>query len=70
MFDDKYPNLAAWILGGDGWIELGRGEFSHSYVRVVDIGGLIWESERRYPTVDDALADAEKALAAWVDENT
>jgi hypothetical protein len=30
----------------------------------MDIGDLVWESERDYPTVADALADAEKAVAA------
>lgn len=69
MFDDQHPNLAAWILGGDAWIELGQDEFSRSYVRVLDIGGLIWESERTYQTVAEALNDAEAAVAAWMDEN-
>lgn len=69
MFDDQYPNLTAWILGGDAWIELGQDEFSRSYVRVLDIGGLIWESERTYQTVAEALIDAEAAVAAWMDEN-
>lgn len=69
MFDEQYPNLSAWILGGDAWIELGQDEFSRSYVRVLDVGGLIWESERSYQTVAEALADAEIAVAAWLDEN-
>jgi hypothetical protein len=42
---------------------------SRSFVRILDIGGLIWESERPYPTVAAALADAEEALAAWIAEN-
>jgi hypothetical protein len=70
MFDDQYPNLAAWILGGDAWIELGQDEMSRSYVRVLDIGGLVWESERDYRTVAEALTDAEAAVAAWMDENS
>lgn len=43
---------------------------SRSYVRVLDIGGMVWESERNYQTVADTLADAEKAVAAWVQENS
>lgn len=69
MFDDQYPNLAAWILGGDAWIALGQDEMSRSIVRVLDIGGMIWESDRHYKTVAEALADAEKAVEAWMDEN-
>jgi len=68
-FDEEYPNLAAWILGDDAWIELGRDDFSRSVVRILDIGGLIWEGEHTYPTVAAALADAEAALAAWLDVN-
>ena len=30
MFDQQYPHLAAWILGGDAWIELGQDEMSRS----------------------------------------
>jgi hypothetical protein len=69
MFDQQYPNLASWILGGDAWIELGQDEMSHSFVRVLDIGGLIWEGDRPYQTVAEALVDAEEAVAAWLDEN-
>ncbi|MEA3338294.1 MAG: hypothetical protein U9R25_20585 [Chloroflexota bacterium] len=65
MFDTEYPGLAAWVLGGDAWIELGQDEMSDSTVRILDIGGMIWESDKAYDTVVDALADAEAALAHW-----
>lgn len=41
MFDQQYRHLAAWILDGDGWIELGQDDFSRSLVRILDIGGMI-----------------------------
>ena len=69
MFDQQYPRLAAWILGGDAWIELGQDEMSRSMVRILDIGGLIWESDEHYETVAQALAAAEMALANWSEEN-
>lgn len=69
MFDEQYPNLAAWILDGDCWIELGTTDYSRSTVRILDIGGMIWESERSYTSVAAALADAEQALAAWLADN-
>ena len=69
MFDEQYPNLAAWILDGDCWIELGTTDYSRSTVRILDIGGMIWESERSHASVAAALADAEQALAAWLAEN-
>ena len=69
MFDQQYPNLAAWILDGDCWVELGTTDYSRSTVRILDIGGMIWESERDYASVAAMLADAEQALAAWLAEN-
>ena len=65
MFDTEYPNLAAWILGGDAWIELGQDEMSDSTIRILDIGGTVWESDMAYDTVASALADAEVALTHW-----
>ena len=65
MFDQQYPNLAAWILDGDCWVELGTTDYSRSTLRILDIGGMIWESERSYASVAAMLADAEQALTAW-----
>ena len=69
MFDEQYPTLAAWILDGERWIELGRDEMSNSYIRILDIGGLLWESEKRYKTVAEMLAEAEIEFSKWVAEN-
>ncbi len=66
-FEEQYPNIAAWVK--DGWIELGRDDYSHSLVRVLDIGGMVWEGEEEYETVDEALVAAEAAISAWLEEN-
>ena len=66
-FEEMYPNVAAWTL--DGWIELGRDEYSQSFIRVLDIGGMVWEGEERYETIDDALFEAEAAIEAWLESN-
>ena len=62
-----YPNVAGWVQ--DGWIELGRDDFNKSFVRVLDIGGLIWEGKASYPTVHDALQELDAAIAKWLEEN-
>jgi hypothetical protein len=62
-FASHYPNVARWVQ--DGWIEIGRDDFSRSFVRVLDIGGLIWEGEARYSTVHEALMAADAAVARW-----
>ncbi len=66
-FDERYPNIAGWVR--DGWIEIGRDEYSRSFVRVLDIGGLVWEGEEEYETVEEALSAAEAGIAVWLKEN-
>jgi hypothetical protein len=66
-FATLYPNVVAWVQ--DGWVEIGRDDFSKSFVRVLDIGGLVWEGETRYPTVHAALMALDAAIAEWLDEN-
>ena len=62
-FEERYPNITAWVQ--DGWIELGQDDYSRSFVRVLDIGGMVWEGGERY----EALAEAEAAIAAWLEKN-
>jgi hypothetical protein len=54
-FEARYPNIAAWIRDHEGWIEFGRDEYSHSLIRVLDLGGLVWEGNKRYVSIDEAL---------------
>ncbi|MDQ3397119.1 MAG: hypothetical protein M3511_04990 [Deinococcota bacterium] len=67
-FDDLYPNIAWWADGG-GWIELGRDDYSRSLIRVLDIGGLLWEGDEQYPAIATALDQAEAFIAQWREEN-
>lgn len=66
-FESCYPNITKWVQ--DGWIEIGREEWSRSFVRALDIGGLIWEGEVQYATLDDALQALDAGIAAWLKEN-
>jgi len=68
-FTDAYPNIAAWVTSGDSWIEIGQNDYCRSLIRVLDIGGMVWEGEEDYATVDEALEAAEAAIANWFDEN-
>lgn len=56
-FDEQYPNVANWVYGG--WIEIGQDDYSRSFIRVLDEGGLVWESDTEYATVAEALAAAD-----------
>jgi hypothetical protein len=45
-FSSTYPNIAAWTrIASYGWIEIGQGEESQSFIRVLDSGGMRWESK-------------------------
>jgi hypothetical protein len=61
MLENVYPHIAAWVDGG-GWIELGQNEYSRSFIRILDIGGMLWEGTTRYISLDALLHDAEEAL--------
>jgi hypothetical protein len=63
LFEARYPNIAAWVQ--DGWIEIGRDDFSRSFVRALDIGGMVWEGAEEYDSLDDALQALDDGIAAW-----
>jgi hypothetical protein len=62
-FEERYPNIASWISAHESQIEIGASEYSRSMVRVLDLGGLVWGSEKRYASIEEALADADRAIA-------
>ena len=66
-FSSIYPNIAAWTKSY-GWIEIGQDDDSQSFVRVLDMGGMVWEGKPKYKTVDAALDDLEAALKKIIDE--
>lgn len=67
-FDQAYPNITRWVKDY-GWIEIGQTDHSNSLIRVLDEGGMIWESSKNYRTIDEAMQALEKALADWTKEN-
>lgn len=68
-FDELYPNIAWWTHSGQGWIELGRDEYSTSLIRVLDIGGMLWEGDDEYDTVTEAMEEADEFIEQWRIEN-
>jgi hypothetical protein len=63
-FEALYPNIAAWVQ--DGWVEIGRDDYSRSWVRALDIGGMIWEGATDYPSLSAALEALDAGIAAWI----
>ena len=50
--DATYPTIARWVMEY-GWIEIGQDHMSRSFVRALDEGGLVWEGQEDYATLDD-----------------
>ena len=67
-FEGSYPNIAAWVSNG-GWVEIGYVEYTKSFVRALDEGGLIWEGASRYESVDYALKALDQGIAKWMEEH-
>jgi hypothetical protein len=59
----RYPNIAACVQ--DGWIEIGRDDYSRSFVQALGIGGIVWEGKAAYPTLDAALRALDAGIADW-----
>jgi len=68
-FDDNYPNIAWWVQTDSGWIEVGKDEYSTSMIRVLDIGGMLWEGDDSYETVGKAMEEADQFIEQWRIEN-
>ena len=65
MFEQAYPNTAHWVTSY-GWIEIGQDDYSTSFVRALDIGGMVWEGKANYGSLDEALQALEAGLAEWM----
>lgn len=67
IFASAYPNIASWVADF-GYIEMGYDDCNQSFVRALDIGGMIWEGERTYASVDEAMLALEAGIKAWMEE--
>jgi hypothetical protein len=66
-FEDNYPFITRWI-DSYGWIEIGRDDYNSSFIRALDEGGIIWESAKKYSSLDAALRDLEIELMKAINE--
>ena len=67
-FETHYPNIAHWVKS-DGWIQIGRDEYSDAFIQAFDEGGTVWEGRKSYKTLDEALQALEKGLAQWMKQH-
>ena len=64
--DEKYRNIANWIA--DGYIEIGSNDYDSTTARAGDEGGVVWETDEVFPTLDAALDAIEQGIADWCAE--
>lgn len=60
-FADAYPHLIRWVTT-HGWIEIGEDDDRHSFVRVLDSGGMVWEGGEFDTPLDEVLRTVDTAL--------
>jgi hypothetical protein len=63
-FDHSYPHLARWVQTS-GWIEI-RDDYNPSFVRALDIAGIVCEGLEHYSALDEALHALEHTRAEWM----
>jgi hypothetical protein len=69
-FEDSYPNIARWVHEHEGWIEIGYDEDSPltSFIRALDCGGMLWEGQDSYASLDEAFQDLDAGLLEVLQE--
>lgn len=67
--ESLFPNIA-YFVDEYGWIEFGSDDDSPltSFIRALNSGGMVWEGEDSYPTLDEAFADLERGISDWMEQ--
>ncbi len=67
--ESLFPNTA-YFVDEHGYIEFGRDDDSPltSFIRALDMGGMVWEGEDNYSNLDEAFADLERGITEWMEE--
>lgn len=66
--DERYRNIRMWIA--DGGIEIGDCDSGYTTItaRVVDAGGVVWETEETFTSLEAVLDAIKAAIANWCKE--
>lgn len=67
--DEKYPNIRMWMA--DGGIEIGNTDagYRDTTATVYDEGGVVWETEETFTSLEALLDAIEAAIANWCEEH-
>jgi hypothetical protein len=67
-FESTYPSVARWVKTISG-IEIGYDDMRPSFVRALDIGGMIGEGGDGEEPIDTTLKTLDQVLERWTEEN-
>lgn len=67
-FEDAYPNITHFV-DAIGFITIGHDDSPlTSFIRAIDFGGMVWEGQDTYQTLEEAFQDLEAGLGKWMRE--
>jgi len=66
-FEEQYPTINRFVQE-IGWIEIGDDLMIDSFVRAYEEGGTVYEGKSSYPSMDEAFADLEMGIQAYLKE--
>ena len=66
--DEKYRNIRMWMA--DGSIEIGYCDNGYATItaRVIDDGGVVWETGEIFTSLEAVLDAIEAAIADWCEQ--
>jgi hypothetical protein len=64
----SYPHLWRWVAEF-GTAEIGHCGQTRSFIRVLDVGGIVWKGRRSYRSLEAALPDADAGVSRWMKDN-
>lgn len=61
--EEKYPFIASWIR--DGQIQVGQFESWEPMAVVIDAGGIIWQVDEEFASLDELFDQMELVIGLW-----
>ncbi len=68
IFEEEYPYISRFVQE-QGKIELGYADYPPFFVVAYDEGGTVFEGKEEYESMDEALADLEAGIKAFMEEH-
>jgi len=64
--EEKYPFIASWVR--DDQIQIGQAEYYEPIAAVIDAGGVVWETDEPFASLDALFGEMERGIGRWCKE--